>query len=139
MPVFIPSRPSMELRLRGTETVLLVEDDEGVRALARLVLQTRGYTVLEARHGDEAVRIAGQFDRPIHLVVSDLVMPGLSARSLLSKLQEERSALKFLFMSGYLDDAIAHHGLIEMGLPFLQKPFTPDSLTAKVREVLDGP
>lgn len=137
-PAFVPSRPSLEVRLRGTETILLVEDDEGVRALARLVLQTRGYTALEARHGEEAVRIASQFDRPIHLVVSDLVMPGLSARALLNKIQEDRPTVRFLFMSGYLDDAIAQHGLIELGLPFLQKPFTPDSLTAKVREVLDG-
>jgi PAS domain S-box-containing protein len=135
----VPARPSsLELRQRGTETILLVEDDEGVRALARLVLQSRGYSVIEARSGDEAVRLCARHSEPIHLVVTDLVMPNLSGRQLILQLQQARPGVKILCMSGYLDDALAQHGIVESGLPFLQKPFSPDTLASKVREVLDN-
>jgi PAS domain S-box-containing protein len=134
----VAARPSaVEVRLRGTETILLAEDDEGVRALTRMVLESRGYKVLEARHGEEAVRMGSSHPGKIDLAMTDLIMPGLSGRNLVQQLQKIRPGIKVLFMSGYLDDALAKHGILESGLPFLQKPFTPDVLTTKVREVLD--
>jgi PAS domain S-box-containing protein len=124
---------------RGRETVLLVEDEDGVRMLARLVLQTNGYTVLEARNGREALALAEGYARPIHLLLSDVVMPQTSGREVADRLQATRPALRVLYISGYADDAIVHHGVLDPGLAFLQKPFTPAALARKVREVLDAP
>lgn len=121
----------------GTETVLLAEDEDGVRMLARLVLEKNGYKVLEARHGVEAVRICDQYKERIDLLVTDVVMPAMNGRQVADRLRELRPNMKVLYMSGYTDDAIVHHGVLAAGLPFLEKPFTPDDLAGKVRAVLD--
>ena len=122
----------------GTETILLVEDEAGVRRLSLTVLETQGYVVLEAPSGDVALQVARSETGPIHLVVTDVVMPGMNGRELWDRLKVLRPDSRVLFMSGYTDDAIARHGVLEPGIAFLQKPFTPFSLAQKVREVLDA-
>jgi CheY-like chemotaxis protein len=130
--------PVSEL-LRGDETVLLVEDEESVRVLARQSLELRGYTVLEASYGGEALLLVEQKPDPIDLLVTDVVMPGgLNGRELAEQLSLFYPALKVLYISGYTDDAILHHGVLEAGMHFLQKPFTPSALAQKVRQVLDA-
>jgi nitrogen-specific signal transduction histidine kinase len=123
---------------RGSETVLLVEDEDGVRALSRHVLQVCGYTVLEATDGAEAVRIAGQHREHIDLLLTDVVMPRMSGREVAERVAGMHAGTKVLFLSGYTDDAVVRHGILEAEVAFLQKPFSPASLAAKVREVLDG-
>jgi PAS domain S-box-containing protein len=120
----------------GTETVLLVEDEENVRLLVRRALQAKGYTVLEAQNGKDALRVAHQHQGPIHLLMTDVVMPGMGGRELAERLIRLRGELKTLYMSGYADDAIHHHGVLNPGTELLQKPFSADVLAAKVREVL---
>jgi CheY-like chemotaxis protein len=122
---------------RGSETVLVVEDDPAVRLLARVALQRSGYHVLDAGNPQEAVRIAGDYTLPIHLLLSDVIMPESEGAPLVERLRSARPDLRLLYMSGYTDDAILHHGVLEEGIPFLQKPFTPQGLTQKVRELLD--
>jgi two-component system cell cycle sensor histidine kinase/response regulator CckA len=123
----------------GTERLLLVEDDEGVRALSRHILRSCGYTLLEAASGDEALRLARGIRGPIHLLVTDVVMPGLGGRELAERLLESHPGAKVLYLSGYTDDAVVRHGVREVGVQFLQKPYTPAALAQKVREVLDAP
>jgi PAS domain S-box-containing protein len=123
----------------GVETVLLVEDEDPVRSLAGQALRASGYTVLEARHGIEALSLWEHSQAPIHLLVTDVIMPHMSGHKLAQRLLQLRPELKVLYISGYTDDAIVHHGVLEPGLFFLQKPFTPNSLALKVREVLDAP
>ncbi len=123
---------------RGSETVLLVEDDDGVRALSRHVLQSCGYTVLEARDGAAAMRIAEQHRGRIDLLLTDVVMPRMSGREVAERLAGKHAGMKVLFVSGYTDDAVVRHGILEAEVAFLQKPFSPASLVTKVREVLDG-
>lgn len=120
----------------GAETVLLAEDEESVRALAARILRQQGYTVLEAQDGEAAIEIAREFAGDIDLVVTDVVMPGISGRTLVSRLEETRPGIRSLFISGYTDSAIVHHGLLDSDVAFLQKPFTMESLLRKVREVL---
>jgi PAS domain S-box-containing protein len=122
---------------KGTETVLLVEDEDAVRTLSKSVLQSSGYTVLEARDGQEAVTVAQQHQGPIHMLVSDVVMPRMSGRQLADLLVQTRPQMRILFISGYTDEAMLRHGVLEASAAFLQKPFTPISLARKVREVLD--
>jgi two-component system, cell cycle sensor histidine kinase and response regulator CckA len=122
----------------GTETVLVVEDDAGVRALTRHVLQQAGYTVLEAADGDEALRLGAGHSGPIHLMVSDVVMPGPGGREVAEKLAERHPEVRILFVSGYTDDAVVRHGVLHETTNFLQKPFTAAGLARKVREVLDA-
>jgi two-component system cell cycle sensor histidine kinase/response regulator CckA len=123
----------------GTETVLLVEDEDRVRALARLALASSGYTVLEARDGQEALDICQREQGPIHLVVTDIVMPKMSGRELADRLAALRPGIKVLFLSGYPEDAVLRQGVTQgKGRAFLQKPFTPAVLARRVREVLDG-
>jgi two-component system cell cycle sensor histidine kinase/response regulator CckA len=117
---------------------LLVEDEAAVRALIRVVLREGGYTVLEARHGGEALRLAEQHPGPIHLLLSDVVMPERGGRELADRLTGLRPDLKILYLSGYTDDAVLRHGVQEAEAALLQKPFTPDALALKVREVLDS-
>ena len=123
---------------KGNEMILLVEDEDGVRALARHVLQTCGYTVIEASHGKEAMRIAEQRSGPIHLLITDVVMPqGMGGRQVAEALRVKHPEARVLFVSGYTDDAVVRHGVLEEKANFLQKPFTPASLAHKVRDVLD--
>jgi two-component system cell cycle sensor histidine kinase/response regulator CckA len=122
----------------GEETILLVEDEARVRKLIVDVLTARGYNVLEATRGDEAVRISKYHKGPIHLAVVDVVMPGLSGPELMRQIARQRPELRVLYISGYTDEAIVHHGIPESGTAFLQKPFLPDTLARKVREVLDA-
>jgi PAS domain S-box-containing protein len=122
---------------RGSETVLVVEDQEEVRKLTRRVLQARGYTVLTARDGAEALEIIDQQATRIHLMVTDVVMPGMNGRDLAQLACARRNDLKVLYVSGYTGEAVLQHRLLEPGVAFLQKPFTPDVLARKTREVLD--
>jgi CheY-like chemotaxis protein len=117
--------------------VLLVEDEEAVRHLARLVLEKMGYAVLEAGSAEDAQSIAASHAGAIDLLLTDSVMPGMSGPDLARQMRSQRPGLKVLFTSGYTDDAIVRHGLLDATEAFLQKPFTPDSLARKVREVLD--
>jgi two-component system cell cycle sensor histidine kinase/response regulator CckA len=123
---------------KGRETVLLVEDEAGVRNLSRFVLESNGYTVLEACHGQEALTVAERHAGAIHLLVTDVVMPGMSGRQLANSLCEVRPGTRVLFMSGYTDEAVLRHGVIDASPAFLQKPFSPIGLARKVREVLDA-
>ena len=121
----------------GSETILLVEDEEAVRRLVRMVLEGKGYGVLEASGWQAALEIAGQ-QKTIHLVITDVVMPGVGGPELASRLEAARPGIRVLFMSGYTDSAVVNHGLLSPVTAFLQKPFTPDGLTRKVREVLSS-
>jgi len=122
----------------GSETVLLVEDEPEVRGLARDILHQQGYTVLEAADGDEALRVGREHGGPIHLLVTDVVMPQMGGRELADRLKAGRREVKVLYVSGYTDDAILHQGVSETGTAFLPKPFTAAALAHKVREVLDA-
>jgi len=124
---------------RGTETVLLVEDAAAVRAAVRQVLERQGYTVLEAPHGNAALALATAHEGPIHLLLTDVVMPGLSGRQVADQLKQLRPDTRVLYASGYTDDAVVRHGVLEAGIAYLQKPFTTGGLARKVREVLDHP
>ena len=122
----------------GIETILLVEDEVGVRRLSRTILETQGYTVLEAASGEEALAVARAHRGEIHLVATDVVMPGMSGRMLWDRLLPLRPNARVLFISGYTDDAVVRHGVHESGIAFLEKPFTPHTLAEKVREALDA-
>jgi PAS domain S-box-containing protein len=124
--------------MRGSETILLVEDEEAVRGLTLRILQKQGYRVIAAQHGREAMEIASKEEGHIHLVLTDVVMPGMNGRGLVERLSGIRPRIKSLYMSGYTDDDIIRRGFIEPSKSFLQKPFTSDSLLQTVRKVLDG-
>jgi two-component system cell cycle sensor histidine kinase/response regulator CckA len=125
--------------LRGSETVLVVEDEPSVRALAARILRERGYTVIEASNGKEALRTAQEYAGKIHLVLADVVMPEMSGKVLVSQIEAARPGIRALFISGYTDNAIIHHGILEANVAFLQKPFSANVLASKVREVIDSP
>jgi PAS domain S-box-containing protein len=122
----------------GSETVLLAEDNEMVRTLTCEILKRQGYTVVEARHGADALDIARRYHGPIHLLLTDVVMPEMSGPELVSRLAPIRPQMKILYMSGYTADAIDHQGMLDDGIEFLPKPVGVDTLVRKVREVLDG-
>jgi CheY-like chemotaxis protein len=122
---------------RGTETLLLVEDEEMVRQLVARVLRDLGYEVFETSSGDEALSLSDSLDRSIDLLVTDVVMPGMSGRELAEILTVRRPTTRVLFMSGYTDEAIVHHGVLDGESEFIGKPFTPQELAHKIRGVLE--
>ncbi|CAN5622807.1 hypothetical protein BH10ACI3_BH10ACI3_09730 [soil metagenome] len=121
----------------GTETVLLVEDEEVVRNLVREILAENGYKVLEASSGKEALKLCSSYEGPIHLLLSDVIMPKMGGSELKDEVVKMLPDIKTLFMSGYTDDALAHRGVFDADIAFIEKPFTPDALSRKVREVLE--
>jgi DNA-binding NtrC family response regulator len=124
--------------LRGTETILLVEDQEQVRFVANAILKRHGYRVLVASHAAEAIRLRESHAGPIQLLLTDVVMPQMSGVELAKRLALGNPGLKVLYMSGYTDGSVVRHGVLESEMAFLQKPFTPETLTRKVREVLNS-
>jgi PAS domain S-box-containing protein len=135
------SANELEIRkpMRGTETILLVEDSPVVRAAAARILQRAGYTVLEAPTSRSAVDIAAKKQHRVDLLLTDVVMPDMNGREVAEAFMRLRPDAKVLYMSGYTDDAVVRHGILQSGIAYLQKPFTGETLTAKVRAVLDGP
>jgi CheY-like chemotaxis protein len=130
-------KPASKDATRGSETILLVEDEAAVRGLASRILEKQGYRVLSAQHGREAMDIATREEGKIDLVLTDVVMPGMNGRGLVERLSGIRPRMKSLYMSGYTDDDIIRRGFIEPSKSFLQKPFTSDALLQTVRKVLD--
>ncbi len=132
-----PREPKLLKSFAGEETILLVEDDANVRKLVHRILEAQGYTILEAKNGSEAIHLCERRKGVIHLLLTDVVMPGISGPVLAKQLESTFPEMKVLYMSGYTDNAIVHHGVLEEGLAFLQKPMAPEALTRKVRDVLD--
>jgi two-component system cell cycle sensor histidine kinase/response regulator CckA len=126
------------MSLRGSETILLVEDEDQVRNVACGILRRHGYTVIHARGGEEALLLIANRTGTIDLLMTDVVMPGMSGPELAKRLGEVRPNTRVLCMSGYTDDAAVRHGVIDAELAYLQKPLTVETLTRKVREVLDA-
>ena len=124
--------------VRGVETVLLIEDEDAVRAIAKRLLRRQGYVVLEATNGAEAMAIAAAYAAPIHLVVTDAVMPGIGGAEAVRRLREARPGLRALLMSGYTDDEITRRGMVTSAFPFIQKPFVPGAFASAVRDALDA-
>jgi CheY-like chemotaxis protein len=125
---------------RGSETILVAEDEEGVGKIIRQTLQTCGYEALLATNGREAIRLVQEYPaQSIQLLITDVVMPGMSGRELRDHLLTLRPEMKVIFMSGYTDDAVIHHGVLRKEMHFIQKPFPMNALAQKVREILDGP
>jgi DNA-binding NtrC family response regulator len=136
-PAKSTSEPARELS--GHETILLVEDEPELRELTRTVLAERGYNVIEAMSAEGAERLATQESggSKIHLLLTDVIMPGVSGRELAKRVLARQPSVRVLYMSGYTYNVIAENGTLERGVAFLQKPFTPSGLVEKVREVLD--
>jgi len=130
--------PLVTAPVAGTETILVAEDEQIVRVLVRKVLEQAGYMVLLAGGGAEALRLAERHPGPIQLLVTDVVMPGMNGRELARRLVERRPMTKVLYLSGYADDAVERHGVLDPGTAFMQKPFSPSALATRVREVLGG-
>jgi CheY-like chemotaxis protein len=139
-PALTAPLPEAETAVRsGTETILLVEDELGVRQLVCEMLQRLGYQILQASGGVEALRLFEQRQGSIDLLITDVIMPQMSGRELAQRLKVLQPSLKVLYISGYTDDMLAHHGVLESNVFLLQKPFAPDELAKKLREVLDAP
>ncbi|MBL7177942.1 MAG: PAS domain S-box protein [Desulfobacteraceae bacterium] len=130
--------PTLLKGLEGSETVLLVEDDRSVLNLARKVLQQQGYRVLEAQNGEDALKVSKEYEGSIHLLITDVVMTGMNGRELAERIIPLYPEVKVLFMSGYTDNVLSHYGVLESGINFLEKPFSPEILMRKVRTVLDS-
>jgi two-component system, cell cycle sensor histidine kinase and response regulator CckA len=134
----LPAAKKIDERRTGTETILLVEDEPHVRELTRTVLSGRGYSVMATETPEDAERVCEKNNSEIHLLLTDVVMPGISGRELAKRLTSRYPKMRVLYMSGYTFNIIAHGGMLEDGVAFLQKPFTPSALADKVREVLDN-
>jgi CheY-like chemotaxis protein len=132
------SETTVDTMPQGKETILLVEDEPQIRRVAVEVLSVLGYEVHEASNGVEAVELAAELDAPIHLLLTDVVMPKMNGRELADNLKSSNPEAAVLFMSGYTDDIIAREGILEEDVHFLGKPFTPRTLATKVREALDS-
>jgi len=128
------TRPDLEAK--ESETILVVEDESSVRTLASRILRDKRYKVLEASNGKEALEIARTYKGEIHLVLTDVIMPGMSGTELVSRLESVRPGSKVLYVSGYTNDTVVHHGVLASGVAFLQKPFSVNGLVSKVREVI---
>ena len=124
---------------QGNETVLLVEDEDTIRRIGARALTASGYIVLIAADGHEALKVLERHGKAADLLITDVVMPGMSGRELAQAIASKNMARRTLFMSGFTDDAIVKHGVLEPGLAFMYKPFLPDALLCKMREILDGP
>jgi CheY-like chemotaxis protein len=122
----------------GTETILLVEDDDAIRAAVARILSSCGYRLLHARNGQEALAISQCHEDAIHLVLSDVIVPGMSGPEIVKQVRTRCTAAKAIFMSGYTDRAILQNGALPTGMNFIQKPFSPSVVAKKVREVLDA-
>ena len=122
----------------GTETVLVVEDDEQILKLSQKILERQGYTILSARVPGEAIVLCEKYADEIHLLITDVVMPGMNGKELMERIEKLKPGIKILFMSGYTADIIAKRGVLSKGINFIQKPFLPKSLGMKVREALDS-
>lgn len=127
----------LESRLKGTETVLLVEDDEKLRKMAQKIFKSYGYTVFTASDSDEAFKISDEYKAIIHLLLTDLIMPGMNGKELAVRIESQRPEIKVLYMSGYAEYTIAHQGILDKNTNFIQKPFLPDDLVRNARKVLD--
>ena len=139
LPATVSSPPPELQSLRGSETILLVEDDERVRVVAQAILRKYGYNVLDAPSGADALVLCEQHPATIDLLLTDVVMLHMNGRQLAERLATLRPAMKVLYMSGYTDDAVVRHGILESTIAFVQKPLTPEALARKVREVLGAP
>src|SRR3989337_2981858 len=123
--------------LKGAETVLLVEDDPSLRELAREFLESNGYRVLEAGDGAKAIELAEQHRGPIHLLLTDVIMPGMNGRQLAEHLASRYQEMRVIYTSGYTDNVVVSHGVLQPGTAFIEKPFMREALLTKIREVLD--
>ena len=122
----------------GNETVLFVEDDELVRKLNLKILEQLGYSVVHAENGKEALELAAKHERKIDLLITDVIMPEMNGEELARKISQINPEIKILFTSGYTEDVIAPHGVLDRGIHFIGKPYKPNQLASKIREVLDG-
>ena len=136
-PIDVPAQAELSASFRGAETVLLVEDEPSLRALAVHLLESCGYTVLEASNGEHALEVSDEQKHDIHLLLTDVVMPGISGRVLAEELAKRRPLVRVLYMSGYTGQTVGAHGVLAEGSHFIPKPFTKEALARKVREVLD--
>ena len=130
------ARSHQDKIVQGSETILLVEDAQPLRELARELLEENGYKVLEAGNGADAISLADKCQEPIHLLLTDVVMPGMDGQKLAEEINRIRPEIKIMYMSGYTDESIVHRGVLDSELVLLQKPFTRESLTRKVRQAL---
>jgi two-component system cell cycle sensor histidine kinase/response regulator CckA len=133
------SRQAMRDMPSKTGTVLVVEDEQSVRDLVCRVLDQRGHTILVAGHPQEAIALSESYSGDVHLLITDVVMPALGGKALAAQLAARRPHMQVLYISGYTDSAIVHHGVLDAGIHLLHKPFTPSALARKVSDLLDGP